>query len=115
MSMTNPRGLGPDFDLLEQQKRGEHEHDRKMAAMQAGGRGPGLGFVVFGAVLGGVASVVAGLSVAAILNGWLAIDWVRGIAALAAGVVVAGSLLRGVIQVARARLRYLKENAGPAR
>jgi hypothetical protein len=77
--------------------------------------GPGPGFVVFGAVLGGVASLVAGLLVAAILNSSLAIDWVRGIATLAAGVVVAGSLLRSVIQVARARLRYLKESAGTDR
>jgi hypothetical protein len=92
-----------------------------MAVMQAEVRGhatangPGHGFVVLGAVLGGVASLVAGLLVAAILNSWLAIDWVRGIATLAAGVVVARSLLRNVIQVARARLRYLKENAGTDR
>ena len=77
--------------------------------------GPGPGSVVFGAVLGCVASLVAGLLVAAVLNSSLAIDWVRGIATLAAGVVVAGSLLRNVIQVARARLRHLKENAGTDR
>ena len=77
--------------------------------------GPGPGSVVLGAVLGGVASLVAGLSVAAILNSWLAIDWARGIATMAAGVAVAGSLLRSVIQVARARLRYLKENSGTDR
>ena len=85
---------------------------RTDARGQATGSGPGPGFVVFGAVLGGMASLVAGLLAAAILNSWLAIDWVRGIATLAAGVVVAGSLLRGVILVARARLRYLHENAG---
>ena len=77
--------------------------------------GPGRGSVVFGAVLGGAVSLVAGLLVAAFMNSWLAIDWVRGIATLAAGVVVAGSLLRSVIHVARARLRYLKENAGTDR
>ena len=118
MPMTNPRGLGSDFDPLEQQKAREHEHDLEVADTRAEARGqatrsgPGLGFVVFGTLLGGVASVVAGLLVAAFLNSWLAIDWVRGIATLAAGVVVAGSLLRSVIHVARARLRYLKENAG---
>ena len=74
--------------------------------------GPGPGFVVFGAVVGGVASLIAGLLVAAILNSSLAVDWVRGIATLAAGAIVAGSLLRSVIQVARARLRYLKDSAG---
>jgi len=48
MSMMNPRGLGPDFDLLEQQKEREHEHDREMAVMQveareqATGSGPRL-------------------------------------------------------------------------
>ena len=115
-----PGGLGPDSDLLERQKEREHEHehehDRMMAVMQGEtGSGPGLGFVVLGAVLGAVASLVAGLLVAAILNSWLAIDWVRGIATLAAGVVVAGSLLRSVIHVARARLRTLKENAGTHR
>jgi len=68
-----------------------------------------------GAALGGVVSVVAGLFVAAVLNSWLAIDWVRGVATLATGVVVAGALLREVIQAARVRLRYLKENAGTVR
>jgi len=115
--MTNPRGLGPDFDLLEQQ--GERDRTGAVkqaeARAQATGSGPGPGFVVFGAILGGMVSLVAGLLVAAILNSWLAIDWVRGIATLAAGVVVAGSLLRSVIQVARGRLRYLKENAGTDR
>jgi len=77
--------------------------------------GPGRGSVVFGAVLGGAVSLVAGLLVAASLNSSLAIDWVRGIATLAAGVVVAGSLLRNVIQATRGRLRYLKENAGTDR
>jgi hypothetical protein len=77
--------------------------------------GPGRGSVVFGAVLGGVVSLVAGLFVAAVLNTSLAIDWVRGIATSAAGVVVAGLLLRNVIQAARERLRYLKDNAGTDR
>gem|GEM_PF-1901589 len=51
MSMMNPRGLGPDFDLLEQQKEREHEHDREMAVMQveareqATGSGPRLSLV----------------------------------------------------------------------
>jgi hypothetical protein len=53
--------------------------------------------------------------VAAVLNSWLAIDWLRGIATMAAGVDVAGSLPRTVIQVARARLRNLKENTGTDR
>lgn len=39
----------------------------------------------------------------------------RGIASLAVGVVVAGSLLRVVIQTARARMRYLRKNAGTDR
>jgi hypothetical protein len=77
--------------------------------------GPGRGSVVIGAALGGVVSLVAGLFVAAVLNSWLAIDWVRGIATLAAGVVLAGALLREVIQTARVRLRYLKESAGTVR
>jgi hypothetical protein len=77
--------------------------------------GPGPGFVVAAAIVGGVANVVAGLFVAAVLNTWLAIDWVRGVAALAVGVVVDGSLLRGVIHVALARLRALSRNAGTDR
>jgi len=40
---------------------------------------------------------------------------VRGIATLAAGVVVAGLLLRNVIQATRGRLRYLKDHAGTDR
>jgi hypothetical protein len=76
---------------------------------------PGPGFVVIGAVLGGVASLVAGLLVAAVLNSWLAIDWLRGIPTMAAGVDIAASLPRIVIQVARARLRNLEENTGTDR
>lgn len=37
--------------------------------------GPGTGFVVRGAAIGILVSVVAGLFVAAVLFGWLAIDW----------------------------------------
>ncbi len=74
--------------------------------------GPGPVPVILGAALGVLVSLVAGLFVAAVLNTWLAIDWVRGIATLAVGVVVAGSLLRGVIQAARVRMRYLNKNAG---
>jgi len=75
--------------------------------------GPGLGYVIAGAVVGVVVSLAAGLFVAALLNTWLAIDWVRGIATLAVGTVVAAAMLRGVAQTARGRLRAIRGSAGP--
>lgn len=78
-------------------------------------RGQGAGIVIAGALIGVVLSLAAGLLVAAILDSWLAIVWVRGIATVAAGVVVAASLLRSVIQTARVRLRFVQEGAGSER
>lgn len=77
--------------------------------------GPGLGYVIAGALVGVVLSLVAGLLVAGSLNTWLAIDWVRGTAALAVGIVVAAALLRGVVQTARGRLRTIRRGAGSER
>ena len=75
--------------------------------------GPGPGLVIAGAVLGVCVSLAAGLFVAASLNTWLAVDWVRGFAALAAGAVVAAAMLRGVAQAARGRLRAVRGSTGP--
>lgn len=77
--------------------------------------GPGRGFVLVGASLGIIASLLAGLLVAAFLNSWLVVDWVRGIATLAAGGAVAAVLLRAVIETARARLRALGQPADERR
>ena len=75
--------------------------------------GPGLGYVIAGAVLGVVVSLAAGLFVAASLNTWLAVDWVRGVATLTVGVVVAAAMLRAVAQTTRGRLRAIRGSAGP--
>jgi hypothetical protein len=77
--------------------------------------GPGLGYVIAGAVVGVVVSLAAGLFAAALLNTWLAIDWVRGIATLAVGIVVAAAMLRAVAQTARGRLRAIRESEAPER
>ena len=74
----------------------------------------GLGFVIAGAVVGIAVSLAAGLLVAASLNTWLAIDWVRGIATLAAGILVAVAMLRVVAETARERM-HLKRSNGPER
>jgi len=42
-------------------------------------------------------SVLVGLFVAAVLNTWLAVDWVRGMATAAVGVYVTVGLARGVV------------------
>ncbi len=75
--------------------------------------GPGLGYVIAGAVVGVVVSLAAGIFVAASLNTWLAVDWVRGVATLAVGVAVAVAMLRAVVQTARGRLRAIKGSDGP--
>ncbi len=75
--------------------------------------GPGFGYVIAGTVVGVVVSLAAGLFVAASLNTWLAADWVRGIAALAVGAVVAAAMLRGVARTARGRFRTVRDSNGP--
>ncbi len=75
--------------------------------------GQWLGYVIAGAFVGVVVSLAAGLLVAALLNTWLAIDWVRGTATLAVGVVVAAAMLRAVAQTARGRVRAIRGSAGP--
>jgi ABC-type uncharacterized transport system permease subunit len=63
-------------------------------------------------VVGIVISLVVGLWVAAVLNSVLADYWVRGIVTLAVGILVAGLMLRAVIQTARGRLRAVKQHDG---
>ena len=75
--------------------------------------GPGLGYVIAGALVGVVASLAAGVFVAALLNTWLAIDWVRGIATLAVGIAVAAAMLRAVAQTAQGRLRAIRGSDAP--
>lgn len=74
--------------------------------------GPGRGFVLAGVVVGIVISLVVGLLVAAVLNSVLADYWVRGIATLAVGILVAGLMLRAVIQTAQGRLRAVEQHEG---
>ena len=74
--------------------------------------GPGRGFVLAGVVVGIVVSLAVGLLVAAVLNSLLANYWVRGIATLAAGILVAGLMLRAVVQAARGRLRAVQQHEG---
>jgi hypothetical protein len=75
--------------------------------------GPGYGYVIMGALVGGAFSLAAGLFVAASLNTWLAVDWVRGMASLAAGAAIAAAMLRAVSQTARGRLRAVRESGAP--
>jgi hypothetical protein len=70
--------------------------------------GPGYGFIVAGALVGVVVSFAAGLLVAASLNTWLAVDWVRGVASLATGAAIAAAMLRATTQTARGRLRAMR-------
>lgn len=70
--------------------------------------GPGRGFVVAGVVVGVAVSLLAGLLVAAVLNTALADYWVRGIATLAAGILVTALMLRAVLAAARGRLRAVE-------
>ncbi len=74
--------------------------------------GPGRGFVLAGVVVGIVISLVVGLLVAAVLNSELADYRVRGIATLAVGIVVAGLMVRAVLQTAQGRLRALEQHEG---
>lgn len=77
---------------------------------RAGSGGLGLISVIAVAAAGVVFSLAVGLFVWAVLNSWLAIEWVRGFATLAVGVVVAGSLVREVILTARVRLHSLRKS-----
>lgn len=71
---------------------------------------PGRGFILAAMVVGIVVSLAVGLLVAAVLNTVLADYWVRGIATLAVGILVAGLMLRAVIQAARGRLRAVEQH-----
>ena len=70
--------------------------------------GPGLGYVIAGALVGVLFSLAAGVFVAASINTWLAVDWVRGVASLAVGVAVALAALRNVLQATIGRLRAVR-------
>jgi uncharacterized membrane protein len=73
---------------------------------------PGRGFILAGVVVGIVVSLGVGLLVAAVLNSVLENYWVRGIATLAAGILVAGLMLREVVLTARSRLRAVEQHEG---
>ncbi|HEX7949111.1 MAG TPA: hypothetical protein VF494_02090 [Candidatus Limnocylindrales bacterium] len=77
---------------------------------RSGSGGLGLISVIAVAATGVVFSLAVGLVVWAVLNSWLAIEWVRGFATLAAGVVVAGALVREVILTTRVRLHLLRKS-----
>lgn len=77
---------------------------------RSGSGGLGLISVIAVAATGVVFSLAVGLVVWAVLNTWLAIEWVRGFATLAAGVVVAGALVREVILTTRVRLHLLRKS-----
>lgn len=81
------------------------------ASREAGG--PGLAFVVVGAVLGVLISILLGLFVAAALNTYLAVQLIRGIGSVAVGIAVSGALIRGVLQATRGRVRFLRTHEGP--
>lgn len=70
--------------------------------------GPGAGTVIVGLVVGALLSLGFGVLVAAVLNAWLAVDWVRGIASLAVAALLVAALLRAVVQTARGRLGALR-------
>ena len=74
--------------------------------------GPGPGSVVVGSIVGVVISLGFGLLVAALANTWLLVDWVRGVASLAADAIVAAAMLRVVFQSATGRWRALRRR-GP--
>jgi hypothetical protein len=75
--------------------------------------GPGLAFVIAGAVLGVLISLLLGLFVAAALDAYLAVELVRGIGSLAVGIAVSGALIRSVLQSTRGRVRFLRTHDGP--
>jgi hypothetical protein len=75
--------------------------------------GPGLAFVIVGAVLGVLISLLLGLFVAAALDAYLAVELVRGIGSLAVGIAVSGALIRNVLQSTRGRVRFLRTHESP--
>ncbi len=81
------------------------------ASREAGG--PGLAFVVVGAVLGVLISILLGLLVAAALNAYLAVELIRGTGSVAVGIAVSGALIRSVLQATRGRVRFLRTHEGP--
>ena len=75
--------------------------------------GPGLAFVIAGAVLGVLLSLLLGLFVAAALNTYFAVELIRGIGSLAVGIAVSGARIRSVLESTRGRVRFLRTHEGP--